>query len=75
MPCPPLYLFRFCTWIGSKNKSDVHHVLREVLFMLDVTQCQVDVETGFQVSLSACVVSLSYLCSITVTVSDITGFC
>jgi len=35
---PPLFLFKFCTWRSSKNKSDVCHVLCEVLFMLDVTQ-------------------------------------
>jgi len=44
MPCPPtlslqvLYLEKF-------QKNDVCHVLREVLFMLDVTHSQVDVET------------------------------
>jgi len=33
MPCPPtFFLFRFCNWIGFKNKSDV---LCEELFMLD----------------------------------------
>jgi len=58
---PPLFLFRFCFWRGSQNKSDVCHVLREVLFMLEVTQSQVDVETGFQVSLDTCVVSLSVI--------------
>jgi len=36
-------------------------VLREVLFMLDVTQSQVEVETEFQVSLDTCVVSLSVI--------------
>ena len=50
-----------CIWRGSKNKSDVCHVLREVLFMLDVTQSQVEVETEFQVSLDTCVVSLSVM--------------
>ena len=38
---PPLFLFRFCIWRSSKNKSDVCHVLCEVLIiMLDVTQSQ-----------------------------------
>jgi len=46
---------------GSKNKSDVCHVLREVLFMLDVTHSQVDVEIEFQVSLDTYVVSLSVI--------------
>jgi len=32
---PHFFLFRFCIWRGFKNKSDVCHVLREVLFMLD----------------------------------------
>jgi len=39
MPCPPyFFLFRFCSWRGFKNKSDVCHVLCEELFffMLDV---------------------------------------
>jgi len=49
MRCPPLFLFRFCIWRSSKNKSDVYHVLCEVLFMLDVTHSQVDVETEFDV--------------------------
>jgi len=53
MSSPP-FLFRFCIWKGSKNISDVCHILREVLFMLDVTQCQVDVETSVT----------GYLCSI-----------
>jgi len=57
----PLFLLRFCIWRGSKNKSDICHVLREVLFMLDVTQNHVDVERGFQVSLDTCVVSLSVI--------------
>jgi len=57
----PHFLFRFCIWRGSKNKSDVCHVLREVLFLLDITQNQVDVERGFQVSLDTCVVSLSLI--------------
>jgi len=36
MPCPPyFFLFRFCTWRGLKNKSDVCHILCEELFMLD----------------------------------------
>jgi len=60
---PPLFLFRFYIWRSSKNKSDVCHVLREVLFMLDVTHSQVDVETEFGVvSLNS--VSLSILASI-----------
>jgi len=42
---PPLFLFRFCIWRSSNNKSDVCYVLREVLSMLDVTHSQVDVET------------------------------
>jgi len=46
---PPLLLFRFCIWRSSKHKSDVCHVLRDVLFMLDVTHNQVDVETEFGV--------------------------
>ena len=49
MPRPPLFVFRFCIWRSSKNKSDVCHVLREVLFMLGVTHSQVDVETEFSV--------------------------
>jgi len=60
MPTPH-FLFRFCIWRGSKNKSDVCHVLREVLFLLDITQNQFDVERGFQVSLDTCVVSLSVI--------------
>jgi len=44
-----LFLFRFCFWRSSKNKSDLCHVLREMLFMLDVTHSQVDVETEFGV--------------------------
>jgi len=58
---PPFFLFRFCFWRGSQNKIDVCHVLREVPFMLDVTQRQVDVETVFQVSLDTCVVSPSVI--------------
>jgi len=58
---PPHFLFRFCIWRGSKIKSDVCHVLREVLFMLDVTQSQVDDETEFPVSLDTYVVSLSLI--------------
>jgi len=46
---PPLFLFRFCIWRSSKNKSDVCHVLRDVLFILDVTYSQVDIETEFGV--------------------------
>jgi len=41
---PPLFLFRFYIWRSSKNKSDVCHILCEVLFMIDVTHSQVDVE-------------------------------
>jgi len=60
---PPLFLFRYCIWRSSKNKSDVCHVLRETLFMLNVTHSQVDVETEFgEVSLDS--VSLSILASI-----------
>jgi len=34
--CPShFFKFRFCIWIGFKNKSDVCHVLCEELFMLD----------------------------------------
>jgi len=63
MPCPPLFLFRICIWRSSKNKSDVCHVLCEVLFMLDVTHSQVDVETEFgMVSLES--VSLPILASV-----------
>ena len=63
MPCPPIFLFRFCIWRSSKNKSDICHVLCEVLFMLDVTHSQVDVETEFGVvSLNS--VCLSILASI-----------
>jgi len=54
----PLFLFRFCIWRGSKNQSYICHVLREVLFMLEVTHSQDDDETEFQVSLDTCVVSL-----------------
>ena len=35
---PPLFLFRFCIWRSSKSKSDVCHVLCEVLFMLDIAK-------------------------------------
>jgi len=59
MSCPPLFLFSFCILRGSKNKSDVCHILREVFFMLNVTHSQVDDETEFEVSLDTCVVSLS----------------
>ena len=59
----PLFLFRFCIWRSSKIKSDVCHVLREVLFMLDVTHSQVDVETEFGV-VSLDSVSVSILASI-----------
>jgi len=63
MPCPPTFLFRFCIWRSSTNESDACHVLCEVLFMLDVTHSQVDVETEFGVvSLES--VSLSILASI-----------
>ena len=61
MSCPPFFLFRFCIWRGSKIESDVCHVLREVLFMLDATHSQVDDETEFQVSLDTCVTSLSMI--------------
>jgi len=60
---PLLFLFRFCVWRSSKNKSDVCHVLPEVLFMLNVTHSQVDVETEFGV-VSLDSVSLSILVSI-----------
>ena len=60
---PPLFLFRFCIWRSSKNKSDVYQVLREVLFMLDITHSQVDVERGFGV-VSLDSVGLSILASI-----------
>jgi len=46
---PPLFLFRFYIWRSFKNKSDAFHVLRVVLFILDVTHIQVDVETEFGV--------------------------
>ena len=59
----PLFLFRFCIWRSSKNKSDVCHVLCEVLIMLDVTHSQVDVETEFGVVLLDSV-SLSAIASI-----------
>jgi len=61
MPCPPLFLFWFCVWRSSKN--DVCHILGEVLFMLDITHSQVDVETEFGVVLLNSV-SLSILASI-----------
>jgi len=32
---PHFFLCRFCIWRGFKNKSDVCHVLCELLFMLD----------------------------------------
>jgi len=39
MSCSPhFFLFRFCISRGFKNKSDVCHVLCEVLFMLDSRQ-------------------------------------
>jgi len=60
---PPLFLFRFCIWRNSKNKSDVGHVLRETLFMLNATYSQVDFETEFGV-VSLDSVSLSILASI-----------
>jgi len=60
---PPLFLFRFCIWGSSKNISDVCQVLREVLFMLDVTYSQIDVETEFGV-VSLDSVTLSILASI-----------
>jgi len=60
---PPLFLFRFCIWRSSKNKSDVCHVLCQVLIMLDVTHSQVDVETEFGVVLLDSV-SLSVIASI-----------
>ena len=60
---PPLFLFRFCIWRSSKNKSDVCYVLCEVLIMLDVTHSQVDVETEFVVVLLDSV-SLSVIASI-----------
>jgi len=63
MRCPPLFLFRFCIWRSSKNKSDVCHVLCEVLIMLDCTYSQVDVETEFGVVLLD-FVSLSVTASI-----------
>jgi len=46
---PPVFLFRVYIWKSSKIKSDVCHVLCEVLFMLNVTHSQVDVETEFGV--------------------------
>jgi len=60
---PPLFLFRFCIWRSSKNKSEVCHVLCEVLIILDVTHTQVDVETEFGVVLLDSV-SLSVIASI-----------
>jgi len=35
MPCPSLFLFRFCIWRGFKKRNYVCHVLCEELFMLD----------------------------------------
>ena len=61
IPCPPLFPFRLCIWICSKNECDVCHVLREVLFMLNVTHSQVDDETEFEVSLDTCVIALSVI--------------
>ena len=58
---PPLFLFRFRIWRDSTNESDVWHVLREVLFVLNVTHSQVDDETEFKISLDSCVVSLSVI--------------
>jgi len=43
------FSIQFCIWRSSKNKSDVCHVLRQVIFMLDVTHTQVDFETEFGV--------------------------
>jgi len=60
---PPLFIFRFSIWRSSKNKSDICHVLCEVLIMLDVTHSQVDVETEFGVVLLDSV-SLSVIASI-----------
>jgi len=59
----PLFLLRFCIWRSSKYKSDVCHVLCEVLIMLDVTHSQVDAETEFGVVLLDSV-SLSVIASI-----------
>ena len=63
---PPLFLFRFFIWRSSENKSDVCHVLCEVLIMLDVTHSQVDVETEFGVVvLCACKLANSQHASFT----------
>jgi len=35
---PPLFLFRFCIWRRSKNKSDVCYGLCQVLFMSDIAK-------------------------------------
>jgi len=60
MPCPP-YFFSSGLIFGEVPKiSDVCHVLCEVLFMLDITHSQVDVETEFGV-VSLDSVSLSIL--------------
>jgi len=59
----PHFFFRFCIWRSSKNKSDVCHVLCEVLIMLGVTHSQVDIETEFGVVILDSV-SLSVIASI-----------
>jgi len=53
----PNFFFRFCLWRSFKNK-----ILRELLFMLDVTHSHVDVETAGVVSLDS--VSFSIVASI-----------
>jgi len=40
-----IFIFRYCIWRGSKDRSDVCHVLCEELFVLDFPHSQVDVET------------------------------
>ena len=46
---PHLFLFRFFSWRGFKNRSDVCRVLCEEHFIFDVTHSQVDLNTEFGV--------------------------
>ena len=63
MRCPPTFSLQVLYLENSKNKSDVCHVLCELLIMLDITHSQVDVETEFGVVLLNSV-SLSVIASI-----------
>ena len=63
MRCPPTFSLQVLYLENSKNKTDVCHVLCELLIMLDITHSQVDVETEFGVVLLNSV-SLSVIASI-----------